>query len=207
MLDKERNTEEKIITAAKEVFIEKGLQGARMQEIADLAQINKALLHYYFRSKEKLFDAVFEDSINDLFPKLSSKVDPRKSLDQILDAIVSFYNKYLQENPFIPQFIFHEIWQHPEKLARFIREQNNFINNLYELTKPLSLGEVESKYKTQHFIANVLGMCIFPYISRPIFQRLFFENNEENYDEFLSERTHVILNLFSQFSNPEKNQK
>ncbi len=204
MQNKEQNTEEKIITAAKEIFIEKGLQGARMQEIADQAKINKALLHYYFRSKEKLFDAVFEASINDLFPKLSSKIDPSKSLDEVMAGIVSFYNKFLIENPFIPQFIFHEIWQHPEKLARFIREQNNFISNINELTKPIELGEIKTEYKSQHFIANILGMCIFPYLSRPIFQRLFFENQEDDYDQFLSERTEVILNVFNQLSKPEK---
>ena len=55
------NTESRILEAAKEVFIAKGFDGARMQEIADTAEINKALLHYYFRNKDKLFEAVFED--------------------------------------------------------------------------------------------------------------------------------------------------
>ena len=56
---KDSTTEEKILEAAKEVFMKYGLYGARMQDIADTAGINKALLHYYFRSKEKLFDAVW----------------------------------------------------------------------------------------------------------------------------------------------------
>src|SRR5262245_51487236 len=56
---KDQPTEERIITAARKVFLSKGLAGARMQDIADEAGINKALLHYYFRSKEKLFDMIF----------------------------------------------------------------------------------------------------------------------------------------------------
>ena len=68
-------TEKIIIKAAHEVFIEKGLQGARMQEIADRAGINKALLHYYFRSKDKLFDAVFQDIIKEIIPAVSEKLN------------------------------------------------------------------------------------------------------------------------------------
>ena len=66
-------TKEKIIRVAHEVFLEKGLQGARMQEIADRAGINKALLHYYFRSKQSLFDAVFENVVKEVIPKFSKK--------------------------------------------------------------------------------------------------------------------------------------
>jgi TetR/AcrR family transcriptional regulator len=63
-------TERKILQAAREVFQRKGLYGARMQEIADAAGINKALLHYYFRNKDKLFDAIFSDVFQNFIPGL-----------------------------------------------------------------------------------------------------------------------------------------
>ena len=68
---KKDSTEDKILEAAKNVFVTKGMEGARMQEIADEAGINKALLHYYFRSKERLFEAIFSEVIQMAFPQLT----------------------------------------------------------------------------------------------------------------------------------------
>ena len=70
MGSKEFSTEQTILQAAKKVFIQKGMEGARMQEIADEAGINKALLHYYFRSKDKLFEAIFQDAILKFIPDM-----------------------------------------------------------------------------------------------------------------------------------------
>src|SRR2546425_901472 len=77
---KEETTENKILQAAKKVFITKGLDGARMQDIADEAGINKALLHYYFRSKDKLFEVIFMEAATSLFPKIVSILDEDISL-------------------------------------------------------------------------------------------------------------------------------
>ena len=68
--NKDTNTEQSILEAAKIVFIKKGMEGARMQEIADEAGINKAMLHYYYRSKDKLFEAVFKETFLKLVPNL-----------------------------------------------------------------------------------------------------------------------------------------
>lgn len=82
------NAEQKILTAARNVFIRKGFAGARMQEIADEAGINKALLHYYFRSKEKLFEVIFKESFGKLLPKgpkyFNSRVQCSKKLNALL---------------------------------------------------------------------------------------------------------------------------
>lgn len=204
MLQEESNTEQKIISAAKEIFVIKGLQGARMQEIADKAGINKALLHYYFRSKDKLFDAVFQESIEELFPLLSSQFDTSGNFENSINNIVAFYNNYLKENPFIPQFFFHEIWQHPEKVATFIKQKTDVIEKVTEITNAMDIGNTEAQYKSQHLVANILGMCFFPFISRPIFQRIFFNNNEEKYDKFLSERTEVLTDIINNFLKPDK---
>ena len=58
-IKKDHNAEERILAAAKKVFTTKGMAGARMQDIADEAVINKALVHYYFRDKDKMFEVVF----------------------------------------------------------------------------------------------------------------------------------------------------
>ena len=70
MIIQEADTEQLILEAAKKVFFNKGFDGARMQEIADVAGINKALLHYYFRSKDKLFEAIFFDAFQQFIPRV-----------------------------------------------------------------------------------------------------------------------------------------
>jgi TetR/AcrR family transcriptional regulator len=207
------DTEQKIIQAAHAVFLEKGMQGARMQEIADRAGINKALLHYYFRSKDKLFDAVFEETVATIIPQFAMKLNSASSPIEIMMNFFNFYNTIFRENPHLPQFFFHEIWQHPEKLEVMIKSQHF---NPKEL-----LGQVaeqmpkidDSEFFPQHMIANVMGMCLFPHISRPLFQRLFFDNNDIQYNKFLEERTDILLKTIggiapalnlTQISNPDE---
>ena len=80
MSEAEQNTEQKILDAAKEVFQKKGMTGARMQEIADKAGINKALLHYYYRTKEKLFEKAFEAAFSLFYPKVKKMLISDKTV-------------------------------------------------------------------------------------------------------------------------------
>jgi TetR/AcrR family transcriptional regulator len=198
-------TQKKIILAAHEVFIEKGLEGARMQEIADRAGINKALLHYYFRSKDQLFDAVFQEIIGTVMPTFTEKIGPDINILDLITSFIGFYNDFFRKNPQFPQFFFHEIWQHPDKLADFIKSQKvnpaEMVKNAKSKIPPI----IDSEYLPQHMIANVLGMCLFPHIARPLFQRLFFENDEVMYDQFLSERTELLTKMLSGINHGSEN--
>jgi AcrR family transcriptional regulator len=189
------DTEQKIIQAAHEIFIEKGLNGARMQEIADRAGINKALLHYYFRSKDKLFDAVFEETVATVIPKFASMLNSTTSPIEMMMAFFNFYNTFFKENPYMPQFFFHEIWQHPEKLEAIIKSQNinpkGIISNITEKIPPID----NSEFLPQHLISSIMGMCLFPHIARPLFQRLFFDNDDVQYNKFLDERTDFMMKM------------
>src|SRR5580698_7184188 len=103
------NSEEKILTAAKKIFLLKGMDGARMQDIADEAKINKALLHYYFRSKEMLFEKIFKEALEKLFPKI---LDIWKSDVSLFQKIENFCVKYIdmmQQNPYLPLFVLNEV--------------------------------------------------------------------------------------------------
>ena len=189
------DTEKKIIKAAREVFIEKGLEGARMQEIADRAGINKALLHYYFRSKDKMFDAVFQDIAGEIIPVFTEKLKSEQNVEELLKSFIGFYNGVFRENPYLPQFFFHEIWQHPDKLASFMKSQAVDPAKLIAENKHRIPKSEDSEFFLEHMIANVLGMTLFPHIARPLFQRLLFTNDDASYDEFLSERTDFLVKL------------
>lgn len=190
-------TKKKIIEAAKEVFVEKGLQGARMQEIADKAGINKALLHYYFRSKDKLFDAIFEDIMSQMFAVVAENIRTDMSLPELLEVFVEFYNDFFQKNPFYPQFIFHEIWQNPDRLSEIMKSQQIAPAEIVEKIKQKVPAINNSGFTAQHMIANVLGMTLFPHIARPLFQRVFFNNDNDEYSRFLGERTDFLKELMT----------
>ncbi len=115
------NTENQILIAAREVFIAKGIDGARMQEIADRAGINKALLHYYFRSKDKLFDAVFSEIAVNLFPAMKQVLEAELGIKEKVTFFVKIYLKTLNENPFIPAFVINTLNTNPDRFLKFIR--------------------------------------------------------------------------------------
>src|SRR4029078_3015094 len=111
---KEQNTEEKILSAAKKVFLKEGMAGARMQDIADEAGINKAMLHYYFRSKEKLFETIFKELSIEFLPRVNAIFESDLSLFEKIEVFCSEYISRMMENPFIPLFIVNEINKQPE---------------------------------------------------------------------------------------------
>src|SRR5437667_10064035 len=97
-------TETRILDAARAVFIRRGTAGARMQEIAAEAGVNQALLHYYFRSKERLSDAVFQQMASRLFPAVVQVLGGELSLADKIDRIVALYLENLSANPFLPAY-------------------------------------------------------------------------------------------------------
>ena len=96
-------TEAKIIQAATEVFLEKGKDGARMQEIAQKANINKALLHYYFRSKDKLYETVFRERVFRFLDELFSSVPQTDDIKTVLKEFTVNYIDLISAHPERPR--------------------------------------------------------------------------------------------------------
>ena len=121
-MDKIENTEEKILEAAKQVFQIKGLAGARMQEIADVAGINKALLHYYFRTKEKLFTVIFRFALKELQPQVIGILNSDLSLEDKIRAFVEKYLNIIKKNPSLPQFVINQLNQNPDSFDKIFEK-------------------------------------------------------------------------------------
>ena len=174
--------------AAKLVFVAKGMAGARMQEIADKAGINKALLHYYFRSKEKLFEAVFIEILSKLIPDISELLLSELPLFDKIRKFTKHYIDTIRENPLIPVFILHELNREPEGIARTFKNMGirpqTFID---EINREIEKGTI-IPIDPLHLIVNLLSMCIFPIVAQPIMQHLIFEENSEAYSAFLEQR-------------------
>ncbi|MGE0089224.1 MAG: TetR family transcriptional regulator [Bacteroidales bacterium] len=192
------DTETRILDAAKEVFQKKGLAGARMQEIADVAGINKALLHYYYRTKDKLFEKVFEIAFSVFVPKIKETVlSTDKSVYEKIEFFVENYINLISKHPFIPGFVISELNRNPHILVEIIEKNvqikelnllENFNNQIQEEVKKGIIRPIDAK----NLMVNVVGLCIFPFIARPIIQGLLFNNNKKAYDEFLTQRKQFV---------------
>ncbi len=189
MVKYDKNTETKILDAAQEEFLHKGMTGARMQGIANRAGINKALLHYYYRTKEKLFLAVFNVAIAQFVPKIYSiLISPDIHLFDKIRVFIEKYSKILLKNQFIPLFVLHEINRNPEKLVEIIKSKG--------IEPELFFAQVQKEIKNgtirpidpRGLIINMLSLTIFPIGGRPLLQRMVFNNDKKAYEQFLKQR-------------------
>ena len=192
METKKDSTEDKILEAAKNVFVAKGMEGARMQEIADEAGINKALLHYYFRSKERLFEAIFSEIFKFAFPKLSRIILSDAGIVSKIEQFVDAYIDILIKHPFIPGFVMKELNRDPSGLfklvVKFGLDPQPVLSHIKEA---MDRGEIKPM-KPQHLVVNVISMCIFPFAARPIISFVIFKDDKQALETFYSERAEVI---------------
>jgi AcrR family transcriptional regulator len=180
-------TEQQILKAAKAVFIAKGFDGARMQEIADQAGINKALLHYYFRSKEKLFESIFSEVAASLFPAVRQLIESELGFSEKITYFIGIYLQTLQENPFLPGFIINTLNTKPDNLLKYIRSAG--INPMilqHQIDEEAAKGKIRH-LRAEHFLLSVISMCIFPYLARHIVSNIFNMQDSE-YDAYLLHR-------------------
>ena len=189
------NTEQKIIEAAKKVFIDKGFDGARMQEIANEAKINKALVHYYFRSKDKLFDAIFKEAFQQFFPKVVEIRMTEKPLFEKIEFFIDTYITMLSNNPHLPSFVMHEINRNPGRIVDIIKSSGVRPEYLkLAIQKEVDTGAI-IPINPAHLIINMIGLCLFPYMAKPIIQGFLFNGNSEAYQQFLSERKKEVTSF------------
>jgi AcrR family transcriptional regulator len=195
MKGEKQSTEKKILEAAKEVFVEYGFDGASMQKIADRAGINKALLHYYFRSKDKLFEATFKEVFVSIVPPLMNTAKENIPIEDKIRLFVDKYIGTLRDNPLVPIFILHELNRNPENLPKLVMESGInpmfFFNSIVEEQKKGKLRP----FPPRHLMINMLALSIFPFVAKPIIKGIFFENDEKAFANFLDERKEVVTDF------------
>jgi AcrR family transcriptional regulator len=195
------DTELKILHAAKKVFVRKGLYGARMQEIADEAGINKALLHYYFRSKEKLFQTIFQEAFHKFAPSTFGLMASDAPIEEKIKMFVANYIDTISDNPFLPVFIINEINQNPERLTQITNMMGNLSDVIAkQLEEKVQSGEYRPVDPMQLF-SNIVAMSIFPFLAKPIITRAF-TLDDNDFKKLLQERKTIIPEMiFSYLKN------
>lgn len=192
---KDKTTEEKILIAAFEEFRTEGYSGARMRTIADKAKINKGLLHYYFKTKDKLFEKIFSFAVQQIQSSLREIFQLEISVNEKLERIIDVYFETMKRNPELPRFVINEINKNPK----------NFLNkNINPLTKAAVAEFIESlqqeldrknivDIKAEQIMINLFSMVIFPFVGKPIIQ-LMFNFNDKDFDKIINERKIIIKN-------------
>ncbi len=185
-------TENRIKEAARKIFIKKGLAGARMQEIADEAKINKAMLHYYYRNKEQLFKKIFEEVAAEFVPKIFSILGEDRPLEVKVQDFVSHYLDMLTRNPFLPLFLLSELRSQPEFFENAVGiKRSGILEKLaIQLKSEAKSGHIKP-ISPANFMANLMSLSIFPFLAQPMLQLIFSMNTQE-FNNFIEERKQLI---------------
>lgn len=189
----DHSTEDKIKKAARIIFHQKGYAATRTRDIAEEAGINLALLNYYFRSKEKLFDIIMIESLQSFRESMIGVFNNEKtSLESKIETLVSNYIDLLIDQPDIPLFVLTELRTNPQKLVSKMRVQefiakSYFIKQFQQAVKDGKIAPIHPL----HFIMNILGMVIFPFVGSPMLKSIGGLKQEE-FNELMEQRKVLI---------------
>ncbi|SDI52692.1 TetR/AcrR family transcriptional regulator [Winogradskyella thalassocola] len=192
---KDENTEEQILVAAKNVFQTKGMDGARMQEIADKAGINKAMLHYYYRNKQLLFEAVFKNAFSLLAPQLNAVLNDDSSIEDKIKNFTSNYITFIVKHPYLPNFIIQELNRNPDFILKM--KDNPAFPNIekfkIQVDDEVAKGVIKPISAEQLFI-NIMALNIFPFVAKPLIMA-FTSANDKHYQQLMEDRKTEVANF------------
>ncbi len=193
-------TEEVIRSVARKEFITHGFAGARMQRIAKSANINSALLHYYFRSKENLFEILFSEAMDNIFEKLVNVLgDTTINIFKKIKKLIDNYTDFLMADPQLPLFVINEISINPERLINFnnnLKSVQSFAIFDKQIKNEIVKGHLKSNVNSQDVFANILSLTIFQFIAEPLFVHIFSMNSTD-YSKFIEHRKEIIAEMIN----------
>jgi len=189
-------TEQKIIEAGKKVFLEKGFETTRMQDIADEANISRTSLNYYFRSKNKLFDIVLEQLVNVFATRLLKVLDNKESLEKKIDNFVDEYAELIIEFPRYPRFLINEISQRPKQFIEIINNIISRFDFFEKLQREILYNFDKEKRDTinlPQLFMTALSVIIIPSIAWPVYNNLTNETAE--FDVFIRNQKKQVIRI------------
>jgi AcrR family transcriptional regulator len=203
-------TERRILDAAHAVFVRAGTAGARTLEIAKEAGVNPALLHYYFRTKERLAEAVFRRAAGQLLPAVVRILGSDAPLEDKVEQVVQVELQFLSKAPYLPAYILSELAHHPDRAPQLIAAVTGEV--------PVAIGthlrsvlatqiDARVRDRTMHpispdqFAVNLLALCVFPFAARPLFMALF-GIDEKGFEQFIDRRRKELAPFFLRALRP-----
>jgi AcrR family transcriptional regulator len=179
-----KDTETRILDAADVVFVRRGIDGARIQEIADHAAVNKALVHYYFRSKADLARAVWFRIASSFAPGVLQMLSSELSLDDKIDRFVDAYHAILTQHPYLLAFVVSEAARRPDLVQDFYssaRRQaaRRMIGKLREQIEAQVKLKKIAPVSAEQFFITLASSCIFPFVARPMLAEVLGVSSEQ----------------------------
>lgn len=199
----EGSTEEQILEAARKVFTRKGYAAARMDDIAKEAGMNRALLHYYFRSKERLFDMVFEENIRMFYGTFIGILNTPAPLEIRLRNLVSAEIDLLMHNQDIPLFVMNEINRDPELLQgriSLLPVREFMMAMTATLKTEMDKGTIR-RIEPMHVFMHLMSLCVFPFVAKPMLKAVTGAT-QEHFEALMEQRKQVITETLLQLLKP-----
>lgn len=198
--------ETRIIEAAKRVFVRQGYESATMSDIAREAGIGRTALHYYYRTKERLFEAIFGQLMSVLLPNIGRIMAEEKSMLEKLPPIIEQYITIVQANPSFPLFIINELNRDPDHLYRTILKDPERIQPILRMRKQMEqemeLGLLRPM-PLEDIVTALVGLIVFPMLIRRPLTDLFMEGDREAFDAFLLRRRLLITEIIIRLLAPQ----
>jgi TetR/AcrR family transcriptional regulator len=199
MIMEPKDSRTKILLAARSVFVEKGKDGARMEQIAETAGVNKAMLHYYFTSKDLLYEEVFRDVFKTIFPIILEIVNSSDPFRKKIECMIDHYIRFLSDNPDFPRLMGSELGRGGDTLKKimasgelhtYLQHEIPFIDMVKQGIKNREAKPVDA----MHTIVSLMGMIIFPFLAQPLLETLL-PIPREDYASFLKGREKHIMKI------------
>ncbi|HJA83346.1 MAG TPA: TetR/AcrR family transcriptional regulator [Candidatus Bacteroides intestinavium] len=197
-----QDTETRILEAAEKEFFEKGYAGARTTSIAEAAGVTHAMLHYYFRTKDNLFERIVSEKINMLGDIILSAIgDEDQPLEERIRQGVERHFDFIAANRDLPRFIVNEVLSHPEHIEMMkqnaLRIVNNLLNNLQQEIDEYATQGNYRRIEARMLLIDIVSLNVFPFMAAPIVKGAIGDAYAD-YDEFLAlrkkENVETILN-------------
>jgi AcrR family transcriptional regulator len=187
------STEEKIKEAARKVFHQKGYAATRTRDIAEEAEINLALLNYYFRSKEKLFNIIMIETLTGFVRNMTTVLNNEETtLGQKVELIASNYIDLIIKEPEVPTFIVSEIRNNPNMLLQKMPVKQLMIQSVFfkQHQEAVKRGEI-TEPNPLHFLMTLIGLIVFPFIAKPLLMGGGEISTEVFHQLMLERKTHI----------------
>ena len=205
--EEDEGTEQRILEAADAVFTRRGTDGARMQEIAEEAGVNKALLHYYYRTKDALAEAVFRHAATRFMPAVVDVMASDLELEEKVSQVVDRYLDQLSRRPYLPGYLISEITHHPDRIPKvFEAIAGNTIRRrvlaklAVQIDERVAAGTM-APIDPRQFLVNLIALCVFPFAARPMLL-VVLGMNPKAFDRFIEDRRRELPGFIMRAMRP-----
>ena len=190
----EASTEERILEAARNVFLRKGMMGTRMQEVADEAGINKALLHYYFRNKQQLFDQVFCVCGRHGLQGVWEELEQDRSLFDNIRGFVAAFHAAMEREPLFPLFLMSELQRDPQHLLKLVDLGKGARLCVFEQVQEAQAAGLIVPIDPRQLMVNIMAWCQFPLLAKPVIRHVG-GMDQTAFKAFVKERSTLVAEL------------